>query len=147
MFIWGSGDLLDWIIFEIIPAVPKFLCYFPPFPLPPRKHGCDLASFPQFPPSLCSNSLPISTADDCRRKKTKITPWADVKSDFEVKCQQAVVRLSSHREAETSLRDRKEPGREVMVKDLPHLAVPSTLGCKPQLGNLPSGPQNLTIIW
>lgn len=93
---WGSGDLLDWIIFEVIPAVPKFLYYFPRFPLPPRKHGCDLASFTRFPPSLCSNSLPISTADGCRRKETKVTAGTDIKSDFEVKCQRAVVRLSSH---------------------------------------------------
>lgn len=82
------------------------------------------------PPSFCSNSLPISAADDCQQKETGITPWADIKSDFEVKYQRDVVRLSTRREAETSQRDLEEPGREVMVKGLPHPAVPSTLGCK-----------------
>lgn len=67
-----------------------------------------------------------------------------MKSDSEVKCQQAAVRLSSYQELETSLRCSKNPGREVMVKVLPlpllalllrmqNLGPVTSLSCGPKL--------------
>lgn len=136
-FLWGSRHHFNGIVFEIIPAVPKFLYYFAPLPLELRKHGCDLASFPQFP--FCSNFHPISTADE-----PKWRPGLMLSQTLKLNISEL---WHTQREAGASRRDGKEPRRGVRAKGLPCVAEPSILGCQPQLGNLLPGPRNLTDIW